>query len=77
MNSTGLEGLEFKSSRKGKFVKFFYGGRLFIDNLTLEVETGGVVQVRSQSRVGDSDFGVNAARVSFLAAALKAIGWSI
>lgn len=75
--SGGSARLEFKSSGKGNFAKFFNGGKPFVDDLNLEVESSGVVQVRSQSRVGDSDFGVNAKRVNFLAASLKEKGWSI
>ena len=33
------------------------------------------VCVRSASRVGDSDFDVNAKRINFIATALKAKGW--
>jgi len=77
LGSTGLARLEYKSSGKGNFAKFFNGGKPFVDDLNLEVENTGVVQVKSQSRVGDSDFGVNAKRVDFLADALKAKGWSI
>jgi len=75
--TTGLAKLEFKSSGKGNFAKFFNGGKAFVDDFNVEVEESGVVQIRSQSRVGDSDFGVNAKRVDFLARALKAKGWSV
>ena len=51
--------VEYRSSGKGTFAKLFNGGKPFVDDLKLEVEESGVVQVRSQSRVGDSDFGVN------------------
>jgi len=77
LSSGGSARLEFKSSGKGNFAKFFNGGKPFVDDLNLEVENSGTVQVRSQSRVGDSDFGVNAKRVNFLAAALKEKGWAI
>ena len=33
------------------------------------------VCVRSSSRVGDSDFGVNKARLAFITAELKRLGW--
>merc|ERR1719491_1708623 len=77
LSKTGLARLEFSSSGKGKFAKFFNGGRPFVDDLNLEVEETGLVQVKSQSRVGDSDFGVNEKRVNYLAKALKAKGWSV
>jgi len=35
----------------------------------------GSVGVKSASRVGDSDLGVNAKRLNFIAAALRAKGW--
>ncbi len=57
--SSGAARVEYKSSGKGNFAKFFNGGKPFVDDLKLEVEGSGVVQVKSQSRVGDSDFGVN------------------
>lgn len=77
LSGTGLARLEFSSSGKGKFAKFFNGGRPFVDDLNLEVENNGTVQVKSQSRVGDSDFGVNEKRVNYLANALKTKGWSV
>jgi len=46
----------------------------FVDDLELSVEDG-FVGVRSSSRVGDSDFGVNAKRLNFLSAALRGKGW--
>jgi len=74
--SSGFARVEYKSSGKGFFAKAFNGGKPFVDDLKLEVSDGGAVQVKSQSRVGESDFGVNGKRVDYLAAALKAKGWS-
>lgn len=54
--------------------KFFNGGKPFVDDLEFNVEEAGVC-VRSSSRVGDSDFGVNAKRVNFIAADLSKRGW--
>jgi hypothetical protein len=51
--------VEFRSSGKGNFAKFLNGGKPFVDDLKIEVDDSGVVQIKSQSRVGDSDFGVN------------------
>ena len=59
LDGSGASRVEYKSSGKGNFAKFFNGGKPFVDDLKLEVEGSGVVQVKSQSRVGDSDFGVN------------------
>ena len=65
LSADGTARVEYRSSGKGNFAKFFNGGKPFVDDLKLEVESNGTVQVKSQSRVGDSDFGVNA-KVSFL-----------
>jgi len=75
LSGSGAARVEYKSSGKGNFAKFFNGGKPFVDDLKLEVESSGTVQVKSQSRVGDSDFGVNKKRVDYLAAGLRAKGW--
>ena len=36
-----------------------------------------MIMVRSSSRVGQTDFGVNAARLNYIAAALRSQGWTI
>ncbi|KAJ8598137.1 hypothetical protein CTAYLR_007426 [Chrysophaeum taylorii] len=64
---------EFKSGI-GNFAKFFNGGQPFVDDFELEL-TDTNVQVRSSSRVGDSDLGVNAKRINYIAQALQAKGW--
>jgi uncharacterized protein (DUF1499 family) len=46
----------------------------FVDDLEIAVGAESVA-VRSASRIGDSDFGVNAKRINYLAAALRANGW--
>ena len=48
-----------------------------MDDLKLEVDASGVVNVKSQSRVGDSDFGVNKKRTDYIASILAAKGWAI
>jgi len=50
----------------------------YIDDLEVALIQGydeGVVQVRSSSRVGYLDFGVNAKRINFIAKALSEKGW--
>ena len=69
--------MEYRSSGKGFFAKTFNGGKPFVDDLNVEVDGSGIVRVRSQSRVGDSDLGVNKKRVDYLAAGLKEKGWTI
>jgi hypothetical protein len=60
----------------GNFAKFFNGGKPFVDDLVLEITDSGAVEVRSSSRVGDSDMGVNQNRLNFLASNLRAAGWT-
>ena len=76
LKGSGTARVEYRSSGKGNFAKFFNGGKPFVDDLKLEVDDTGIVQVKSQSRVGDSDFGVNGKRVNYLAAILSAKGWN-
>jgi hypothetical protein len=77
LTKAGTARIEYKSGI-GKFAKFFNGGKPFVDDLTLEiVDNGANVQVRSASRVGDSDFGVNQKRLEYLGTALKAQGWTV
>lgn len=73
----GTARIEYKSAGTGFFAKAFNGGKPFVDDLKLEVDSAGVVQVKSQSRIGESDLGVNQKRVDYLAAALKGKGWSV
>mmetsp|Transcript_34431 Transcript_34431/g.75364 ORF Transcript_34431/g.75364 Transcript_34431/m.75364 type:complete len:199 (-) Transcript_34431:239-835(-) len=77
LDGSGTARIEYMSAGTGFFAKAFNGGKPFVDDLKLEVQDGGTVQVKSQSRVGDSDLGVNQKRVDYLAAALKTKGWSV
>ena len=61
---------------QGNFAKFFNGGKPFVDDLEIDVESTGAT-FRSKSRVGDSDFGVNAKRIGYIAQALGKKGWGI
>merc|ERR1711871_1116821 len=69
LTDKGYARLEFKSGI-GKFAKFFNGGKPFIDDLEVEIGSDSV-NVKSASRVGDGDFGVNAKRLNYIAAALR------
>ena len=77
--STGVLKVEYRSSGKGSAAKFFNGGKPFVDDLIVEMDAKDadnvMFQVRSSSRVGDSDFGVNQKRLSYLFGGLKALGW--
>ena len=74
--TSGSATVEYKSGI-GNFAKFLNGGKPFVDDLTVEIDETGVVQVKSASRVGDSDFGVNQKRLTYLASALKTQGWTV
>lgn len=67
--------LEYKSGI-GNFAKFLNGGKPFVDDLVIE-KAGDVYEVRSSSRIGESDLGVNQKRLTYLAEALRAKGWTV
>jgi hypothetical protein len=70
-----LVSLEYTSGI-GNFAKFFNGGKPFIDDVKLAIGNDGGVDVRSSSRIGDSDLGVNEKRLSYFVAKLREEGWS-
>ena len=74
LEGAGTARVEYKSGI-GNFAKFLNGGKPFVDDLKVEIADGGV-EIRSSSRVGDSDLGVNQKRLKYLASAIKAKGWS-
>lgn len=67
--------LEYQSGI-GNFAKFFNGGKPFVDDLKLAIAADGTVGVRSSSRIGDSDLGVNEKRLSYFVASLRKEGWT-
>lgn len=73
--SSGSGSVEFKSGI-GNFAKFFNGGKPFVDDLNFEVTDSGVVAVKSSSRIGDSDLGVNQKRLNYFVSKLRADGWT-
>lgn len=73
--SGGSGRVEFKSGL-GNFAKFFNGGKPFVDDMKIEVTDSGVVSVRSSSRIGDSDLGVNQKRLQFFVTKLRESGWN-
>ena len=68
-----------KQSDTYLYVQFEALKKGYIDDVEFFLGTGGVVQVRSSSRVGQTDFAVNAKRLNYLAAELRAVdgGWAI
>ena len=75
LDKSGYARLEYKSGL-GNMAKYFNGGKPFVDDLEVLVGSDSV-SVRSSSRVGDSDLGVNAKRLAYLAKDLKAKGWDV
>jgi uncharacterized protein (DUF1499 family) len=62
----------------GNFAKFFNGGKPFVDDLVASIgTTGNTVTIKSASRVGDSDLGVNLKRLQYLGAVARDKGWTV
>lgn len=74
-DESGSIAVEYRSSGKGTFAKLFNGGKPFVDDLVIE-PNGSAFEFRSASRQGDSDFGVNDKRLSYIGGLLKGKGWS-
>jgi Protein of unknown function (DUF1499) len=66
--------LEYKSGI-GNFAKFFNGGKPFIDDVVVQVVDSSVIEIRSSSRIGESDLGVNQKRLQFLVTKARELGW--
>ena len=73
--SSGTARVEYQSGI-GNFAKFFNGGKPFVDDLIVEVGDGAV-EIKSASRIGDSDLGVNEKRLKFLGQIAKDKGWTV
>ena len=74
-SSTGALTLEYQSGI-GTFAKMFNGKKPFTDDLVVE-PNGNAFEIRSASRIGDSDFGVNGKRCAYIGGLLQEKGWSI
>lgn len=75
LKSTGRSRIEYDSGI-GNFARFFNGGKSFVDDLEIEI-VGNAIEIRSSSRIGESDLGVNQKRLQFLAAKARALGWEV
>ena len=76
LSGSGAAKVEYKSGI-GNFAKFLNGGKPFVDDLVVEIKSDSSVALRSSSRVGDSDFGVNQKRLQYMGEAAKAMGWTV
>lgn len=65
-----------KETSEYLYVQFEALKKGYIDDVEFFIRDGEV-QVRSSSRVGSSDFGVNAKRLNYIAAGLRKKGWGI
>lgn len=63
------------TSGVGNFAKFLNGGKPFVDDLEIEI-SGQTVNIKSASRIGESDLDVNRKRLQFLANKAKSMGWT-
>jgi uncharacterized protein (DUF1499 family) len=75
-NTANSIAVEYKSGI-GNFAKFFNGGKPFVDDLVASVDNGSSVTIKSASRVGDSDLGVNLKRLQYLGAVARDKGWTV
>jgi Protein of unknown function (DUF1499) len=73
LEASGKTKLEYTSGT-GMLAKLLNRGKPFIDDLLIEVNKN-VVEMRSSSRQGQTDFGVNKKRLKFLASKARALGW--
>lgn len=74
LKSSGYARYEFKSSGKNWQAKMLNGGKPYTDDLEFSFGDSKL-DVRSASRVGDSDFGVNVKRLNYLSDKLRKKGW--
>ena len=74
LRSKGTARIEYRNN--GIWSKLFNGGSPFVDDLVIQLE-GSQVQVKSSSRIGKSDLGVNQKRLQFFAKKLREKGWTI
>jgi hypothetical protein len=73
---TGKLSLEYQSGI-GPFAFLFNFGKPFIDDLEIKILNSNKVQLRSSSRIGKSDLGVNKKRLLFLGEQAKELGWEV
>ena len=75
-NKVDKGGWEIVTSRPDYlYVQFESLKRGFIDDLEIAVPNDGPVQVRSSSRIGFLDLGVNSKRLNYISSELRSKGW--
>ena len=70
--------IEYQSGKGGFFSRLLNGGKPFIDDVLVEIVHGHdpiVAEIRSSSRMGVSDMGVNQKRLQYLARQIQEKGW--
>ena len=68
--------LEYQSGI-GPLAFLLHFGKPFVDDLEIMITNSNKVQLRSSSRIGKSDFGVNRKRLLFLGEKAKELGWDV
>ena len=63
------------ANKENLYVQFESMKHGFIDDVEFAVTKGNEVQIRSSSRLGDLDLGVNAKRLNWISSDLRAKGW--
>jgi hypothetical protein len=74
LDKSGYSRVEYRSGI-GMFARFLNGGKPFVDDLQILITPEKKVEIRSSSRVGQSDLGVNQKRLNYLTEAIRASGW--
>jgi Protein of unknown function (DUF1499) len=73
---TGKVSVEYRSGISLLAI-LLHCGKPFIDDLHIKIVTPDKIELRSSSRVGKADFGVNKKRLLFLGEKAKALGWDV
>jgi Protein of unknown function (DUF1499) len=74
--TSGQTSLEYQSG-VGPFAFLLNFGKPFIDDLEVKIIQPDKIELRSSSRIGKSDLGVNKKRLLFLGQKAKDLGWDV
>jgi Protein of unknown function (DUF1499) len=76
LQSSGSARVEYKSG-VGPFAIMLNFGKPFVDDLRIQIASDNKqVFVRSSSRIGQSDLGVNKKRLDYLTKEIRKLGWT-